>query len=346
MRSPFLSFVLTVALGIAVPAAALAQAQAPRLADNAPDRHVVVPGDTLWGIAAKFLKDPYRWPDVWEPNRDRIKNPHRIYPGDVIVLDRSGAMPKLKLATVKVVPRTRIEQTSAAIPSIPANIIEPFLTQPLVVEEGGLANAPKIIATQEGRVYLGRGDLAYATGNVDDKVATWSVYRPGSALVDPVTKETLGYEALFLGTARLERKTVPTTLRIIDSKQEIGTGDRLTPTPRPDVIEYAPRAPKNAVDARVLSMVGGVRETGSNRIIALSKGKRDGVEEGHVLALYSYGAEVLDRTSIYDRNAPTVRLPDERNGLVFVFRVFDRVSYGLVMSAERPVKVGDVAQKP
>jgi hypothetical protein len=344
MRIPLVSVFLAVVLAAATPAAA--QTSTPRLADNAPDQHIVVPGDTLWGIAAKFLKDPYRWPDVWEPNRDRIKNPHRIYPGDVIVLDRSGSMPKLMLSTVKVEPRTRIQATEAAIPSIPARIIEPFLSQPLVIDEGGLAGAPKIIATQEGRVYLGRGDLAYATGNVDEKVPMWSVYRPGKALVDPVTKETLGYEALFLGTARLERKTDPTTLMIVDSKQEIGTGDRLMPAPRPEVIEYAPRAPKGEVDGRVLSMYGGVRETGGNRIISISKGKRDGLESGHVLALYSYGAEVKDRSSIYDRNAKAVKLPDERNGLVFLFRVFDRVSYGLVMSAVRPVKVGDVAQKP
>jgi hypothetical protein len=133
---------------------------------------------------------------------------------------------------------------------------------------------------------------------------------------------------------------------IVDSKQEIGTGDRLMPMPRPDVVDYAPHAPKANVDGRVLSMYGGVRETGSNRIISISKGKRDGLEQGNVLALYSYGSEVRDRTSLYDRDSKMVKLPDERNGLVFLFRVFDRVSYGLVMSAVRPVKVGDVAQKP
>jgi nucleoid-associated protein YgaU len=218
---------LILAAVVAVSAPAHAQGDVPKLAVDAPDRHVVVPGDTLWGIAAKFLKDPYRWPEVWEPNRDRIKNPNRIYPGDVILLERGGVagnMPKLKLATVKVEPRTRVEQTAAAIPSIPGRIIEPFLSQPLVVDEGGLAAAPKIIATQEGRVYLGKGDLAYVTGTIDEKVPTWQVYRPGKALVDPVSRETLGYEATYLGTAQLERKTNPTTLKIVDSKQEIGTG--------------------------------------------------------------------------------------------------------------------------
>lgn len=341
------ALIIAAAVALSVPARAQTT-DVPKLAENAPDRHVVVPGDTLWGIAAKFLKDPYRWPDVWEPNRDRIKNPHRIYPGDIIVLERSGSgMPKLKLATVKVEPRTRMEPTSGAIPPIPAHIIEPFLSQPLVVEEGGLADAPRIIATQEGRVYLGKGDLAYATGNIDEKVATWQVYRPAAALLDPDTKAVLGYEAQYLGTAKLERKTNPTTLRIVEANREIGTGDRLVPMPNPDVTDYAPRAPKVDVDARVLSMYGGgVRETGSQRIIALSRGKRDGLAPGDVLALHSYGAEVRDRSSIYDRTSTSVRLPDERNGLVYVFRVFDRVAYGLVMSAARPVKVGDTARKP
>jgi hypothetical protein len=346
MRSQILSLLVAAAFAVATPALAQNAAPAPVLADNAPDRHVVVPGDTLWGIAAKFLKDPHRWPDVWEPNRDRIKNPNLIYPGDVVLLERGGAGPKLKLATVKVEPRTRIEQTSAAIPSLPARVIEPFLSQPLVVEDGGLASSPKIIATQEGRVYLGRGDLAYVTGGIDDKVNMWQVYRPGKALLDPVSKESLGYEAIYLGLARLERKGDPSTLRIVDSKEEIGAGDRLVPQPKAEVLEYAPHAPKAGVDGRVLTTYGGVQETGSNRIISVSKGKRDGLERGHVLALYSYGKEVRDRSSIFDTSSRTVRLPDERNGLVFIFRVFDRVSYGLVMSAERPVRIGDVARTP
>ncbi|MBL8377276.1 MAG: LysM peptidoglycan-binding domain-containing protein [Burkholderiales bacterium] len=343
MRKPWIALV---AATIFATSAAAQPSAPPALNDNAPERHVVVPGDTLWGISAKFLKDPYRWPEVWEPNKERIRNPHRIYPGDIVVLDRSGSTPRIRLATVKVEPRTRIERTSAAIPSIPANEIEPFLTQPLVVGEGDMANSPRIIATQEGRVYLGKGDLAYATGNVDEKVASWHVYRPGAALVDPVSKETLGYEAMYLGTATVERRTSPTTLRITDSKQEIGAGDRLVPSPRPEVVEYAPRSPAAEIDARVLSIVGGVRETGGTRVISISRGKKDGLEPGHVLALHSYGADVRERSSIYDRSFKTVKLPDERNGLVYIFRVFDRVSYGLIMSAARPVKVGDVAARP
>lgn len=327
-------------------APAFAQSEAPKLADQAPDRYVVVPGDTLWGIAGKFLKDPYRWPDVWEPNKADIKNPNRIYPGNVVILDRAGSTPRLRLATVKVEPRVRADASASAIPSIPSGVIEPFLSAPLVVEEGGMANAPKIVAAQEGRVYLARNDLAYVTGNVPDNAGTWQIYRPGKAFIDPDTKESLGYEATYLGTARLERKTDPLTFRITDSKQEIGVGDRLIQAGQPPLVNYTPRSPATDIRARVLSTYGGVNDAGSNQIITISKGKRDGVELGHVLALYSFGANVRDRTDALQRSDSTVKLPDERNGLLFVFRVFDKVSYALVMSATQPIKAGDVARKP
>lgn len=360
MRKSLLSIIVAGVLGATAISVAVAQSAsapmaqpdqaAPQLAPNAPDRYTVVKGDTLWGIAARFLKDPYRWPDVWEPNKDRVKNPHWIYPGDTLVLDRSGKSPRIRLATVRVEPRVRVDDLGGAISSIPSGVIEPFLSQPLVVEEGGLADAPKIIATQEGRVYLAKGDLAYVTGNIDDQVRSWSVYRPGQAFIDPDTKENLGYEAVYLGTARLERKTSPTTMRVTDSKLEIGTGDRIVPAPRAVLVDYLPHSPAKDVKAKVLSIYNAtaVSEAGSTQIITLSKGARDGLERGHVLALYSYGQVVADRSNLFDRTAAkrTVQLPDERNGLVFIFRVFDKVSYGLVMTATEPVKINDLAVKP
>ena len=345
MRKGLLSILLAGLL--AAPATmAWAQTDVPKLAASAPERYVVVPGDTLWGIAGRFLQDPYRWPDVWEPNKTDIKNPNRIYPGNILVLDRSGKTPRLRLATIKVEPRVRSDKESVAIPPIPPGAIEPFLSAPLVVDQGGLTNAPKIVATQEGRVYLGANDLAYVSGNVPDNVASWQIYRPGKAFIDPETKETLGYEATFLGTAALERKSTPMTFRITTSKQEIGAGDRLVATSPPVLIDYQPRAPRNDIRARVLSTYGGVNEAGSKQIITISKGKRDGLELGHVLALYTDGATVKDRSDALQRTGDTVKLPDERNGLLFVFRVFDKVSYALVMSATLPIKAGDVARKP
>ena len=345
MRKIVLTVLLACLFGSAA-LPALAQVDAPKLSDTAPDRYVVVPGDTLWGISARFLKDPYRWPDVWEPNKADIKNPHRIYPGNVLVLDRAGSTPRLRLATVKVEPRVRSDTLGLAIPTIPSGVIEPFLSAPLVVEEGGLADAPKIVATQEGRVYLGKSDLAYVSGNVPDNVKSWQIYRPGKAFIDPDTKEALGYEAIFLGSAEFERKSTPVTFRITDSKQEIGVGDRLIAAAVPTHINYTPRSPVADVRAKVLSTYGGVNEAGRNQIIAISKGKRDGVELGHVLALYRDGALVRDRTDPLRRSDSTVKLPDERNGLIFVFRVFDKVAYALVMSAAVPIRAGDIARKP
>jgi len=266
------------------------------------------------------------------------------------VLDRSGKSPRIRLATIKVEPRVRVDELGLAISSIPSGVIEPFLSRPLVVEEGGLANAPKIVAAQEGRVYLARGDLAYVTGNVDPEVPNWSIYRAGQALIDPDSKENLGYEAVFLGSAKVERRTSPITMRVIDSKLEIGTGDRIVPSTRAELVDYVPRAPAQDIRGKVISIYNGtaVSEAGSTQIITISRGARDGIERGHVLALWSYGAVVADRSNIFDRTASkqTVKLPDERNGLVFIFRVFDKVSYGLVMTATNPVKIGDVAQKP
>src|SRR3972149_883223 len=189
------------------PSWVLAQGE-PKLQDNAPDRYVVAPGDTLWSIAAKFLKDPWRWPEMWKLNQGEIKNPHLIYPGDVIVLDRSGPQPELKIETgdtVKLSPRVRAEDTSRQpVPSIPPRVIEPFLSRPLVIEPDGLDNAPRIIAAQADRVYLGSGDVAYVSGIKDAKAdSLWQIYRPGKPLGDPASQKTRGYEAVFLGDSKV-----------------------------------------------------------------------------------------------------------------------------------------------
>lgn len=324
-------------------AAALAQKPI-ELAPDAPDHHAVVPGDTLWGIAAKFLKDPFRWPDIWKMNAEQVKNPHRIYPGQVVILDRSGAQPQLKLGQmVKLSPEVRVEMTPREIPAIPANAIEPFLAQPLVIDLQQFEAAPRIVATQENRVFTGNGDTIYASG-VDPKVGLWQVYRPGKPLIDPDNQETLGVEAIYLGSARtVSESEGVTTLTITDVKQEIGRGDRLVPASRPEVMSYMPHPPERTVAGRVLSLYGGVGEGGRHSIISLSRGKQDGLERGHVLALYRAGATVTNR---FDDKPESHVLPDERYGLIFVFRVFERVSYALVLDAARPVVPGDRIRQP
>ncbi len=362
------------------------------LQPDAPDQYTVVKGDTLWGIAGRFLKDPYKWPQIWQMNQDQIKNPHRIYPGDVIRLDRSG--PSLSLAggqaeaaanLVKVEPRVRVEPLQAAIPTIPGNAIGPFLSQPLVIEEGGLDNSPTILATAESRVIVGAGDTAYADRIGSSDGINWQVFRPGAALRDPDSGEILGYEAKYLGDARVRRYGHPTTLEITKARQEINRGDRLAPARETSFPSYTPRAPEKLIQGSIVSVDGGVSELGQYQIVALNRGARDGLQVGHVLASYHRGAtvdtsgrtrgfletkaggglfgemEIKPVPVVPDPPMPpapkddkvgvaaagtTLKLPDERNGLVFVFRVFEKMSYAMVMSATRPIYVGDVVRTP
>lgn len=329
-------------------------AQAPKgpvtVKPDAPDRYVVVPGDTLWGIAQRFTDSPWRWPELWNLNKDQLKNPHRIYPGNVIVLDRLHGRLTISSGTEVLHPRIRaLGSTDAPIPSIPPSEIEPFLSQPLVVEPDGLDNAPTIVATQQDRVVLEAGNLAYVRGIGSSKEETWSVYRPGSALVDPDTNRTLGYEAIYLGTAQVTRSGNPATVRLTRVTQEVGVGDKLIPSGPPQAVNYAPHSPPVFIKGRVMSIYGGVQqvgETGAGSIVTLNRGKADGIDIGTVMAVYSHGETVRDTSK--PRGAPdaTIHLPDEPIGHVFVFRVFDRVSYALVMRITKPVKPLDVVQNP
>ncbi|MGH8764856.1 MAG: LysM peptidoglycan-binding domain-containing protein, partial [Burkholderiales bacterium] len=225
---------------------AWAQAPATPLAmkPDAPDRYVVVPGDTLWSIAQRYTDSPWRWQELWNLNKDEIKNPNRIYPGNVIVLDRARGTLALDERTFKLSPHVRAESTAvAAIPSIPPAIIEPFLTRPLVVEADGLEHAPTVVAAEDGRVILESGNRAFVSGMGDSKESTWFLYRRGGPLVDPETKMTMGYEAVYLGTASVVRPGDPAVIRVSTATREISIGDKLIPAGRPEIPNYAPRAP-------------------------------------------------------------------------------------------------------
>jgi hypothetical protein len=335
---------------------------------DAPDRHIVVKGDTLWDISGKFFKDPWKWPHIWGLNKDIIKNPHWIYPGDVIFLDRSsgtlrigqtdtsgaassvavieaGGTSNVGTATeaegvVRLSPRVRdIGGDHDAIPSIPANAIAPFLTRPLIIEKGALKNAPALIGAREGRVILGNDDTAFIKGLPSDKGDKWQIYRPGKTFVDPDTDEELGIEAIYLGNAEVTSFADVSTVTINHSVEEIHAGDRLVLPAIEEVSTYLPRAPESNISARVISVYGGVSQGGQNSVITLSKGLRDGLEAGHVLALYRKGEVVKQEGEKYT-------LPDERYGLVFVFRVFNKVSYALVMQTKLPVQLLDRASTP
>ena len=374
------------------------------LVADAPAEYTVVKGDTLWGISGRFLKDPWKWPHIWQMNQEQIKNPHLIYPGDIIKLDREalrlsiasggagggmgGSQGEAAANVVKVEPRVRVEPLQMAIPSIPGSVIGPFLSQPLVVEVGGLDTAPTILATEESRVIIGAGDTAYADRIGTDDGVNWQVFRPGVALTDPDSGEVLGYEAKYVGDARVRRFGNPTTLHIVKARQEINRGDRLTPAREATYPTYVPRAPDKPIVGSIMSVDGGVSEFGQYQVITINRGARDGLEVGHVLAAYRRGAEIGGHgareirfttprwfSGMYESKpspvvpdppnlqpAPTtqsankvvgvaqvgtaVKLPDERTGLIFVFRVFDKLSYALVMRSTRPIYIGDVVQTP
>jgi hypothetical protein len=341
-----------------------AAAQAPTapltLRPDAPERYVVVPGDTLWSISQRYTDSPWRWPELWGMNKEEIRNPHLIYPGYVIVLDRArgqltlGGKERPQVAAepgaVKLGPRVRAESVAnAEVPSIPAAAIEPFLTRPLVIEPDGLDKAPTIVGTQADRVILATGNAAYVRGMGTSKEESWYVFRRGGPLVDPDTKQTLAYEAIYLGTARLDRPGEPSTVVLTSSVQEVGAGDKLIAAGRPQPISYAPHAPAKPVHGRVIGIHGGlgqIGEAGPQSIISINRGARDGIEVGHVLALYSLGGSVRDVSKASNARDASIKLPDERAGLAFVFRVFNRVSYALVMKVSRPIAPLDVVQNP
>jgi hypothetical protein len=331
------------------------------LAPNAPDTYTVKTRDTLWDISKMYLRSPWRWPELWGMNLQQIRNPHLIYPGQILVLDKSGGRARLRVGqavdggTTKLSPRVRATDIGAAgIPSIPFNLIEPFLNEAVVFQGDELASAPRIVASQEGRVILGRGDTAYVRGDLSN-AREYRIFREPRPLKDPTTNEVLGYEANYVGAAEYVRQgesrpdasgkteIVPATFLVTSIRQEAGVGDRLAIVPPREFTNYAPHAPQSPMAGQIIGMYGDALTGGQNQIVSLNKGAVDGMERGHVLALWRAGSSVVDKT---DASRPTIKLPDEQHGTLFVFRVFDRVSYALILSVKEPVKAGDRFTQP
>ncbi|HEX5389543.1 MAG TPA: LysM peptidoglycan-binding domain-containing protein [Burkholderiaceae bacterium] len=345
------------------------------LAPNAPSSHTVKRGDTLWDISALFLKSPWRWPELWGMNLQAIRNPHLIYPGQVLVLDTSSGRAILRFAddgkgavpTVKVSPRVRSESLADnAIPALSPQQIEPFLTEAIISDEESLGDAPRIVAAQEGRVLLSRGDRAYARGltgygargaalSMDPgEPRAFRVFRNVTPLKDPTTGEVLGYEAKFLGRATLARpeemreavgsdgktslELVPATIDIVQTKEEIRAGDRLLPEPPRAFRNFVPTAAPADVKGQVVSVYGNaVTYAGQNQVVVINRGAEHGLLPGHVLAVLLNSTKITDTT---DKEKVQIQLPGERNGLMMVFRTFERVSYALVLEIADGVTVG------
>ncbi len=333
------------------------------LAANAPDSYLVKKGDTLWDISKIFLKSPWRWPELWGMNLDQIRNPHLIYPGQMLYLDKLNGRARLRVGKPltnngfeKLSPRTRVEAVgNAAIPAIPLSLIEPFLNEAVIFQTNEQENHPRIVAAQEGRVLLTRGDLAYVRGELKAQTTSYRIFREPKPLTDPTTNEVLGYEAAYVGTAEFVRpgdvrtgadgkpEIVPATFTIGAVRQEVRIGDRLSPPPARDFDNFIPRAPEGQIGGQIVSVYGEAINVGQNQIVALNRGARDGVERGHVLALWRAGNSLIDRT---DPAKPTMKLPDERHGNLLVFRVFNNMSYALILSVQEPVKRGDRFSQP
>lgn len=359
----------------ALPQIANAQVDVSELRQGAPSTHTVVKGDTLWHIAGKFLEKPWKWPDLWALNKAEVKNPHLIYPGNVLRLEVVNGKAQLRvgagdaLGELVLKPGMRVEQLAAEdafISAVPISQIRTFLTRPLLVDVDAFQKAPKVLAGTDGRIVSGKGRRLYATGIEGAANTLYSVYRQGAPLVDPDSGEILALEAVHLGSVKIVRAGEASLLEVLESNQEITPGDRLMPVEQKPVFSPVMRAAPQTLRARVVRVHDGQssslladtgmnartydREGGPMSVVILSRGTVNGVEAGHVVQLMTSGATVGRGGTfgfINGRKAPVpVKLPDEANGQAIVFKAFDRVSYALVMSASRSVRSGDAVQAP
>jgi nucleoid-associated protein YgaU len=329
-------------------AGGLAQA-AVQLKPGHPDQYTVVRGDTLWDISGRFLSEPWKWPELWQAN-PQIQNPHLIYPGDTLSLVYIDGQPRITLnrgasrGTIKLSPQVRSTPIAEAIPTIPLQAINSFLLSNRIVESPEqFERAPYIVAGNAERVVSGAGDRVYARGHFDGSDPVYGIFRQGRTYVDPQTEEFLGINADDIGTGEVVAQEGDiATLSLSRSTQEVRLGDRLFPTEERAVNStFMPSEPEKDIRGVILDVPRGVSQIGQFDVVTLSKGARDGLAEGNVLAVYKTGETVRDRVT-----GESVKVPDERAGLLMVFRVYDKLSYGLVLSASRQLAVMDKVRNP
>ena len=336
---------------------ALLHAATPELKTDHPQRYVVQQGDTLWAIAGRFLRDPWRWPDIWHVNPG-IANPDLIYPGDVLQFSYVNGEPRLSLERgtrahrsgnpreVKLSPQIRREALTYPIPTIPIDAIQQFLTRPQVLSKLELNSAARITAFVEEHIAGGAGDAIYVSAVEDDQIRNFDVVRPGQVYRDPDSRETLGYEALYVGDAKLLRPGDPAKLMLTATEMEVLLDDRLFADPEEDILRsFHPKSAPLFLDGKIIALLNGINQIGQYSVVVLNKGGDDGLEPGDVLW-------ILQRTdpprgqkssSLFTRKP---ELPLEQAGLLMVFRPFERVSYALVMYATRALHVGDTVHSP
>ncbi|NVK21698.1 MAG: LysM peptidoglycan-binding domain-containing protein [Kangiellaceae bacterium] len=329
-------------------------AQAAELRADHPDTYVVKKGDTLWDISGRFLTDPWKWPEIWHVNPE-IANPHLIYPGDILRLVYIDGKPYLVKSdmlpdgTIKLRPQARVLSEGDAITTIPLDVVRPFLIDEMVVDPSVFESAPYVIAQEEEHVMTGGlDDRLYIKNLNSNRGASYGLYRRGKEYIDPITNELLGVEARYLANGVIVREGDPATLDIKESKLEVLKGDVALPRNEEPLLPlYAPRAPNSEISAQIISVYDGVSQIGQYNVVTINKGTRDGLEAGHVLSVYQKGRLVLDEVATRKADEEIyVTLPEERAGTMMIFRTFDKVSLGLIMDAERPIHLMDVAKNP
>lgn len=317
------------------------------LNDDVPETYIVKKGDTLWGISGMYLQEPWRWPELWDVN-PQINNPHLIYPGDELYLVWIDGQPRLRMRrgrNVKLTPNMRVSQLDLAIPIIPLDEIGAFLLRHRILEADALNSAAYIVAGSQSHLLSVPGDTVYGRGNFPDDERAYGIFRPGNAYSDPVTGEVLGYQAQDIGNAKLMSNNTDdvTELEITRITEEVRISDRLLPMEERIIdATFHPRAPEVELeDAFMIAVDGGVNQIGAMDIVVINRGKRDGLEIGHVLAVYQSGELVFDKVA-----QNNVQLPDVRAGLAMVFEAFEKASYALVLKSNRPLKIMDKVKNP
>lgn len=320
------------------------------LAEDHPNEYVVQPGDTLWDIASAFLKDPWYWPEIWYVNPD-IRNPHLIYPGDVLELVWIDGEPRIRMArgsAYRLSPQARITPLDEAVTSIPYDAIAAFLSEGLVLEKDQIEDLPYILATREKHLIAAAGNEVYVRGGNPAQPGTrYSIVHVGDELVDPDDNEVVGYQGIYVGEGALARGGNPATVALTETNREALRGDRLLPVTIDIPLNFFPKSPDTEIDGRIISVVDGVSQIGQYMVIVLNRGARDGLAPGHVLTVFQAGDVVTDRfaggTLFSDEQ---VKLPNEEAGTVMVFKVYDRIAYALVMEATSAIHVLDAVRNP
>lgn len=323
-----------------------------QLRDDYPEEYIVVKGDTLWDISETFLTNPWMWPEIWHAN-PQIDNPHLIFPGDVISLVYLDGKPRLMVnrrgarlapGTTKLAPAVRVVPLGEAIPAIPLDIISAFLNKNRVMDNEELEEAAYVMSGQEERLIVATGDRLYARGDLDSQIPSYNIYRLGTAFVDPITEEVLGYEALDVGSVQVNSmQGEVSTVTVTRSTEEVRIGDRLIPDEERAIDStFFPSAPDNEnIQGVIVALDEGRSRGGKMNIAVINLGEREGIESGDVLSIYKEGKLIKDRIA-----GDEVQLPEERAGLLMVFRTFEKLSYALILESDRPVTPNDKLYSP